>query len=80
MLRDARLGAGGEVLQADVCVVGAGPAGVSLALGLVEEGLKVIVLEAGPAEPDLENQRFAGGDVRINGRSHRIERRHRFFG
>ncbi|TVQ91555.1 MAG: GMC family oxidoreductase [Deltaproteobacteria bacterium] len=35
-------------LDCDVCVVGSGAGGAVLAAGLVEQGLKVIMLEAGP--------------------------------
>ncbi len=42
----------------DVCLVGAGPAGIACALDLAERGLKTLVLEAGrlkpvPGNPDL---------------------------
>jgi choline dehydrogenase-like flavoprotein len=60
---DARLGAGGKNLDADVCVVGAGPVGIAVALSLVERGLEVIVLEAGSIEPDVDSQRFAAGEI-----------------
>ena len=41
------------MLESDVCIVGAGPAGVAVALGLAEAGRRVLVLESGggPAEP-----------------------------
>lgn len=38
--------------HADVCVVGAGPVGLALALKLESLGLTVLLLEAGPAEGD----------------------------
>ena len=37
----------GQVLKADVCIVGSGAAGMTLALALQGRGLSVIVLEAG---------------------------------
>lgn len=37
----------GQVLKADVCIVGAGAAGITLALALRGRGLSVILLEAG---------------------------------
>ncbi|MCP5414751.1 MAG: GMC family oxidoreductase [Chromatiaceae bacterium] len=37
-----------KVAHADVCIVGAGAAGIYLAVRLAEEGLKVVLLEAGP--------------------------------
>ncbi len=40
-----------EVLRADLCVVGAGAAGIALALALDNAGLDVILLESGDALP-----------------------------
>lgn len=63
MITDARQGTGGQHLEADVCIVGAGPVGIAVALRLVELGLEVIVLEAGSLEPDNESQRLAVGEI-----------------
>jgi len=63
VITDARLGVGSKNLNADVCVVGAGPVGIAVALNLVERGLEVIVVEAGSLEPDVEMQRFAAGEI-----------------
>jgi choline dehydrogenase-like flavoprotein len=38
-------------LEADVCIVGAGPAGITLALELLGAGLRVSLLESGGLEP-----------------------------
>lgn len=43
-------------MEADVCVAGAGPAGIAVALELEARGLDVVLLEQGP-EVEL------GGDV-----------------
>jgi len=42
----------GENLEADICVVGAGAAGITLALELYDSGKKVIILESGYPEQD----------------------------
>jgi choline dehydrogenase-like flavoprotein len=41
----------GEELVADVCIVGAGPAGLTVAHGLAEAGVQVLLLEAGSPRP-----------------------------
>jgi len=50
MFVDARQIASGTVLEADVAIVGAGAAGISLALELVGTGLSVCLLESGGME------------------------------
>ncbi len=46
-MRDARQLADGEVLECDVCIVGAGPVGISITRQFVDSDLKVIHLESG---------------------------------
>jgi choline dehydrogenase-like flavoprotein len=58
MLIDARTVPSGTVLTADVCVVGSGPAGVTVALDLVAAGLTVAVLESGGRGADVEADRL----------------------
>ncbi len=41
-----------DSLRCDVCVIGTGPAGTTLALELKDSGLDVVVLEAGGRQPD----------------------------
>jgi choline dehydrogenase-like flavoprotein len=50
MLIDARTLPADEVIEADVCIVGAGPAGITLALELIESGARVCLLESGGLE------------------------------
>ena len=45
-----RVGSGCAV-RTDVCVIGAGPAGLTVAHELLDSGLHVLVLEAGPGSP-----------------------------
>ena len=53
----------GESPQADVCVVGAGPAGITLALDLAERGLSVVLLESGQMGRDEATQALNQGEV-----------------
>jgi choline dehydrogenase-like flavoprotein len=56
MLLDARGIPSGEVLEADLCVVGGGPAGITVALALKERAIKVVLLESGGMSPDDDAQ------------------------
>ena len=47
MIEDVNRVPRGSVLPADVCIVGAGPAGIALALSLADAGVSVLLLEAG---------------------------------
>ena len=60
---DANRIAPGSVLHADVCVVGAGPAGIALALTLAERGIKVLLLESGHLQPNAATQALYAGEV-----------------
>ncbi|MEQ8717548.1 MAG: GMC family oxidoreductase [Acidimicrobiales bacterium] len=48
MIIDAASLAGSNSLETDVCIVGCGPAGGTVALELADRGLEVVALEAGP--------------------------------
>ena len=50
-LIEGRSLAEGTTLRADVCLVGAGPAGLAAAQQLARSGIEVVVLEAGSASP-----------------------------
>ncbi|MES2978492.1 MAG: GMC family oxidoreductase [Pseudomonadota bacterium] len=53
----------GSVLQADVCVIGAGPAGISLTLDLASRGLTVVLLESGGMQESPATQALYEGEV-----------------
>ena len=61
MLIDARGIPGGTAVQSDVAIVGAGAAGISLALELANRGFAVCLLESGGTQPDWEHQALYSG-------------------
>ncbi|UUZ73583.1 FAD-dependent oxidoreductase [Polaromonas sp. P1(28)-8] len=63
MILDANSIQNGAELQADVCVVGGGPAGIALTLSLSERGLAVLMLESGQLEEDAKTQSLYEGEV-----------------
>lgn len=63
MIADASSIPNGTRLQADVCVIGAGPAGIALALDLSERGFSVLMLESGFMEKDQKTQLLYEGEV-----------------
>ena len=64
MLVDGRSIPGGSVIETDCCVVGGGPAGITLALRLAElSGARVLVLESGGLEFDPFTQALARGET-----------------
>lgn len=62
MLSDAQHLSTGDVLVADVCIAGAGAAGITVARGLRDSGLKVVVLESGGLERSRETQDLYAGE------------------
>jgi choline dehydrogenase-like flavoprotein len=50
-------------VRADVCIIGAGPAGIAVALGLLDRGLDVVLLESGTLEPSESDQTLNRGEV-----------------
>jgi choline dehydrogenase-like flavoprotein len=53
----------GQALECDICVIGAGAAGVTLALELMESGLNVTLLEAGGLGEEADTQALYDGEV-----------------
>ena len=62
MLTDARSLAAGEQLDADICIVGAGPAGITLALELLPTGAEICILESGGLSPERARGLHRGGE------------------
>ncbi len=77
MIEDANAVPRHTVLRADVCVVGAGPAGIALTLALGERGLQVLLLEAGRQPHDAAAQALYAGDLAndLHSPPHRYRRR-----
>jgi choline dehydrogenase-like flavoprotein len=73
MLQDARSIAPGERLDADLCVIGSGPAGLALVQELRGSGLRILVLESGGLEESarrndlsrLDSDSLYGSETRI---------------
>jgi choline dehydrogenase-like flavoprotein len=72
----------GETIAADICIVGAGAAGITLALELAGTGVSVLLLESGGLKPEKHSQRLYEGAVaeeRLHSPPHRYRQR-RFGG
>src|SRR5262249_2858393 len=61
MLIDARTLAEGTTLEADICIAGAGAAGMTIALDLRGSGLSILLLESGGWERDEATQALSEG-------------------
>ena len=61
MLIDARTLDEGATLEADVCIAGAGAAGMTIAMDLRGSGLSVVLLESGGVERDDATQALSEG-------------------
>jgi choline dehydrogenase-like flavoprotein len=53
----------GTAYKYDLCIIGAGAAGISIARKLKGRSAKVCVLEGGGLEPDLDSQRLYDGEL-----------------
>ncbi len=63
MLVDARTLPRGSEIEGDICVAGAGAAGISLALALASTRLKVLLFESGALDFDAATQALYQGEV-----------------
>ena len=59
---DARRVSTGETVEAEVCIIGGGPAGITLATQFVGQDFRVCLLETGGLEPDADIQSMAEGN------------------
>jgi choline dehydrogenase-like flavoprotein len=66
MLIDARSIPTGEVIESEVCIVGAGPAGVTLARELANQNFRVCLLESGGVDLDEKTQSLRQGESEGN--------------
>jgi choline dehydrogenase-like flavoprotein len=64
MLLDVRSVSDGSEFACDLCVVGAGPAGIAIVNRLRESGLSIIVTESGGFDLDFETQKLSKGESR----------------
>ncbi len=81
MLIDARRLSVDEVIETDVCIVGTGPAGLSLARELVGQNFRVCLLESGGLDlPDADTRSLA--EVETDGEFVQVtaDKRNRRFG
>lgn len=79
MLIDSRSLPAGEVIEADICIVGAGAAGITLALELERSGQRVALVEGGGFEADSRTQDLYSGES-IGLHYHLSDSRCRHFG
>ena len=63
MIRDAREIGEGQFVETDLCIVGAGAAGITIAREFAHRGHAVVVLESGGLEADDETQELYAGEV-----------------
>ena len=54
---------GDELVEADVCIIGAGPAGLTVASALMGTGRRVYVLESGGEHPEPAAVELNDGDI-----------------
>jgi choline dehydrogenase-like flavoprotein len=62
MIVDFRTLPDGSAIDADLCIIGAGPAGITIAREFIGTGVRVCLLESGGYEPDDDTQALCEGD------------------
>src|SRR5688572_12088295 len=80
MITDARQVYPSAPVSAEVCIIGGGAAGITLALELAERGTKVVLLEGGGLSPDpLTQELYVGENLGLT-RERLDESRSRYLG
>lgn len=80
MFVDLRSAADGQLFEADICIIGAGPAGIAIANALAEASLDVCVVESGGLEQNGQAQALADADMVSHPHHPLITGRNRQFG
>src|SRR5215217_2970584 len=80
MIVDARQLDQNQRIDADVCIVGGGAAGITLAIDLAESGVNVVLLEGGGLSPDPMTQQLYAGENLGFTRERLHESRSRYLG
>ena len=84
MLIDTEQVDAGQVVRSDLCIIGAGAAGITIARRLIPKGWRICLLESGGLdfEPDVQNLYAgpAGGTVLPSESAYLSRSRLRFFG
>lgn len=62
MIIDARTVLENEIIETDICIVGAGPAGITLAHEFIGQPFRVCLLESGGLELDEQTQSLSQGE------------------
>ncbi|HYY43589.1 MAG TPA: GMC family oxidoreductase [Actinomycetota bacterium] len=63
MFADARSVPTGTKIKADICIIGSGAAGITVAREFIEKGPRVVLLEAGGVDYDAKNQALGAGPI-----------------
>ncbi|MBE9178336.1 GMC family oxidoreductase [Oculatella sp. LEGE 06141] len=66
MIIDARTISSGETIECDVCIVGAGPAGITIAHELCNQGLNILLLESGGIKYEKNLEQLNHGEVNLS--------------
>lgn len=80
MLIDGRNVAAGRELSTDICIVGAGAAGITLGCAFLDSGFSVTILESGGLQADPATQSLAVGEIGGIGNVPLVSSRLRTFG